>query len=572
MFFNHLAPDDEQISWFENYDLKNIETPVKVAEYKKLLIEANYDKQKTKYLVNGFKRGFSLRFQGDRKVQRDAPNLPFTIGNETILWNKVMAEVEAKRFAGPFKEPPFKHYIQSPIGLVPKDKGKKTRLIFHLSYPRDGLYDSVNKSIPNDYCTVKYPSFDKAVQLCIKAGKNCSIAKSDMSRAFRNVPLRKGDFMIMIMKAKHPKTGVWYWFVDKCLPFGSSISCKIFQDFSDSIAFLVKYRTGKNLVNYLDDYFFAALYKMACDWQVRQFLDICKEINFPVSMEKTEWGTTILIFLGLLLNTISQTVSMPIDKIDKALEQIEYYLDRQNKKTTVLRAQQICGLLNFLCKCVVPGRAFVTRLYSMTGNKGKKLKPHHHVRITEEHRLDIMVWKIFLQQPDVYCRPFIDFTTISAEEIDMYSDASGNHELGYGALCGSSFLVGKWDSTFMKIHQPSIEFLELYALTAGVLVWIKRFSNKRICLFVDNESVMHMVNNSSSKCKNCMMLIRLITLESLIQNVRVSAKHVSSEENGLTDSLSRHDFKRFRKLGPHMERYPTPMPKELIPMSRVWCK
>ena len=42
----------------------------------------------------------------------------------------------------PLMSPPFEYFVQSPIGLVPKDKGKKMRLIFHLSFPKDG--DSVN--------------------------------------------------------------------------------------------------------------------------------------------------------------------------------------------------------------------------------------------------------------------------------------------------------------------------------------------------------------------------------------------------------------------------------------------
>ena len=57
-----------------------------------------------------------------------------------------MTEVQAKRYTGPYEKVPYEFFIQSPIGLVPKDKGKKTRLIFHLSYPRDG--DSVNSGIP----------------------------------------------------------------------------------------------------------------------------------------------------------------------------------------------------------------------------------------------------------------------------------------------------------------------------------------------------------------------------------------------------------------------------------------
>ena len=237
--------------------------------------------------MNGFKRGFSLNYKGEKLVKRTAPNLKLRVGSKVDLWNKVMTEVKDNRFAGPFEEVPFKHFIQSPIGLVPKDKGTKTRLIFHLSYPKKG--DSVNSGIPHDLCTVQYPSFDQAVKLCLKAGQACHIAKSDMARAFRNIPMRISDWKYLVMKAEHPLTGKVYYFVDKCLPFGSSISCAIFQDFSDSIAFLVTYQSGRLNVNYLDDFFFAALKKQLCDMQVDRFLHICKEICFPVLLEKTFW-------------------------------------------------------------------------------------------------------------------------------------------------------------------------------------------------------------------------------------------------------------------------------------------
>ena len=47
--------------------------------------------------------------------------------------------------------------------------------------------------------------------------------KSDMSMAFRNVPLKIVDFKFLVLKAEHPVTGKVWYFVDKCLPFGSSI-------------------------------------------------------------------------------------------------------------------------------------------------------------------------------------------------------------------------------------------------------------------------------------------------------------------------------------------------------------
>ena len=144
-------------------------TPVDVDKYEQLLVESRYPKSKREFLTKGFRNGFALNFEGNRKVQRFAPNLKLHVGSKVELWNKVMKEIAAGRYAGPYESPPFEYFIQSPIGLVPKDHGKKTRLIFHLSYPRDeekGI--SVNAGIPKEKCTVKYPDFDEAVKMCLR--------------------------------------------------------------------------------------------------------------------------------------------------------------------------------------------------------------------------------------------------------------------------------------------------------------------------------------------------------------------------------------------------------------------
>ena len=170
-------------------------------------METNYDKKETEFVYHGFKHGFSLEYAGDPFVQIRAPNLKFRgVGNKTILWNKVMKEVKAKRFAGPFLTIPFEFYIQSLIGLVPKDGGKDTQLIFHLSYPRK-TGKSVNAQIPVDKCSVKYPDFSEAIELCLKEGKSCKIARSDIKVAFRNLGILPRFWKYLIMKAECPLDG-----------------------------------------------------------------------------------------------------------------------------------------------------------------------------------------------------------------------------------------------------------------------------------------------------------------------------------------------------------------------------
>ena len=535
-----------------------------------MLVQSKYDNTKTKFLVQGFREGFSLGYQGSDTVKLTAPNLKLTIGTEVDLWNKIMKEVGAGRYAGPFKEIPYQHYIQSPIGLVPKDNGTQTRLIFHLSYPR-GRNLSVNDNTPEHLCTVQYPDFSEAVQICLAEGKNCKIAKSDVKMAFRNVGLNPKYFKYLVMKAKSPLDGQVYYFVDKCLPFGASISCKLFQSISDAIAHLVFYKTSKNLVNYLDDYFFAALLAAMCDSQVQTFLEICSQIGFPVNLEKTYWATRILTFLGMMLDTYKQLVCVPVEKIVKATEAIQTILEKKSNKTTLLQLQKLCGLLNFLCRAIVPGRAFTRRLYAHTSGA---LKPYHHIKITKEMKADLRMWLQFLHHPSVFARPFTDFSkTATVIDVGMYTDATKNPKLGFGGICGkSAYMIAQWDEQFVIEQDPSIEYLELFAMTAAILAWLEKFQDCKLMVHCDNLSVVAMLNQTSSTCRNCMVLIRLIVLECMIRNVKLVTRHVPGRTNVLSDLLSRQELKKFHLASNNQFRniIPTKILETIWPMQKIW--
>ena len=337
-----------------------------------------------------------------------------------------------------------------------------------------------------------------------------------MKSAFRNLGIKPEDWKYLVMKAVSPIDGKTYYFVDKCLPFGASISCSHFQRFSNAVKHIVQWKAKKSLVNYLDDYLFAALRKLLCNIQVKIFLEVCSEISFPVSLEKTFWASTKLPFLGLLIDTINQCVCIPVEKVKKA----------------------ICLIDSIL-----------------------------------EMRDDLRMWLTFLQHPRIFCRPFLDFSTfLVADEIDMYSDASGR--IGMGAICGDDWVMQMWDTNFINKYKPSIEYLELYAVTAAVLLWINQFRNKRIILFCDNESVVNMINYTTTSCKNCMVLIRIIVLKGLLENIRIFARHVQGVKNDLADSLSRDKLELFFNLcdkkGRKMNKMPHKIPEAIWPMDKIW--
>ena len=186
---------------------------------------ANYDEDETLFLEDGFSNGFDIGYEGPQIRQSESENIPLRVGNQTELWNKLMKEVKLKRVAGPYDHIPFENYIQSPIGLVPKDGNSgKTRLIFHLSYDfnRKQKARSLNHHTLKEKCTVKYRDLDYAVGAYLRVkvmdrGKEESkdghsgapvvyAGKTDVQSTFRLAPLKRSCYKWLIMKAQDPNT------------------------------------------------------------------------------------------------------------------------------------------------------------------------------------------------------------------------------------------------------------------------------------------------------------------------------------------------------------------------------
>ena len=201
----------------------------------------------------------------------------------------------------------------------------------------------------------------------MQAGGDGSVvymSKTDGKSAFRVLPLGKESWRWLIMKAENPYTGEIQFFVDKCLPFGATISCALFQRVSNGLKSLIEHRIGREefLSNYLDDFLFLALLVSECDRLMQEFITLCGEIGFPLSKEKTFWSSLTLVFLGILLNGQAFTLTIPLEKCDRALNMINRLMGK--KKATVGELQQLCGFLNFLNRAVFPGRVFTRRMYS----------------------------------------------------------------------------------------------------------------------------------------------------------------------------------------------------------------
>ena len=546
-----------------------------------MLIASKYNPRETEFLVDGFTNGFDIGYEG-LKIRKDTSrNIPITVGSKEILWGKIMKEVKAGRYVGPFDTIPYENYIQSPIGLVPK-AGGKTRLIFHLSHNfKNSGNLSLNACTPKEKCSVKYNDIDHVMANCfaLTLSKHPLVfRKTDVQSAFRVLPLKISCLKWLIMKADNPLTKKMVYFVEKCLPFGASISCSHFQHFSDSLRHIFQWRLGQknSLTNYLDDFLFVAKFLYLCNRYIQLFLDICEEIGVPMSDEKTEWASSQMTFLGMLLDGKKWLLSIPIEKVDRAVNQLMLLLNK--KKATIKELQSLTGLLNFLTRAIFRGRAFTRQMYAkFSGDNLKHLRQYHHVKLDQEFRDDCEMWLNFLSSQTIAAvsQPFVDMSTIiDAVDINFSTDAAGGEILGYGCVMQSKWSFAQWEPNFVKDYEPSIEFLELFALCVGVFNWTHLMSNSRVLIHCDNQAVVAMINNTSSSCKYCMVLIRKLVMRCLQFNLHIFARYIRSEHNVLPDLLSRQKINKFkleaRRMGFRMDPEPTIPSPELWPLKSFW--
>ena len=167
---------------------------------------------------------------------------------------------------------------------------------------------SFNFHTPKDLCSVHYNDLDCAVQNSLFHLQQTEYmqlfyAKSDCLNAFRILPGKVSQCCLLTMKMRHPVTQKLWYFIDKCMPFGASISCANFQVFSDALKHITKwqvklvYQIYIPIMNYLDYFLFLAISILQCNGSVKIFLHVCEKIGCPISMEKTtEWATQVLVF------------------------------------------------------------------------------------------------------------------------------------------------------------------------------------------------------------------------------------------------------------------------------------
>lgn len=291
-----------------------------------------------------------------------------------IVSDLIEKELANGYLLGPFESPPFPVYRINPIGLAEGKYSKKCRLIVDLSAPHDNQeHASINSLINKNEYSLSYVRIDDAINTIKRCGRGAMLCKTDVIDAFKIIPIKQELWRYHGISWN----GRCYFFKRLC--FGSRSSPRIFSLLSEAIHWIATKQYGvQNLLYLLDD--FLAIIPDTLDGHRAMALltHVFGILSISIHPDKTFGPDTVMIFLGITLDTNRMLASLPQDKIDRIRGILTEIKDKRS--ITKRKLLSVLGHLNFASRVIIPGRSFVSYLLSLASS----VKELHLSRKTEQ--------------------------------------------------------------------------------------------------------------------------------------------------------------------------------------------
>ena len=211
---------------------------------------------------------------------------------------------------GPFVSPPVVPLHLSPIMTRPKKESEIRRIVVDLSWPR-GM--SINDGIPvNEYLgspkDLRLPTVDYMANRVRDLGTGCLMYKLDLSRGYRQLRLDPLDWPLMSIQ----NDGQYY--MDVCPPFGLRTAAMMMER-TTLAASHIHGLHGFLSKPYIDDFGGAELGTEDANKAYDALHTVLDELGLQLAPHKSCEPSPFMIWLGILINSMDMTLSIPEAKL-----------------------------------------------------------------------------------------------------------------------------------------------------------------------------------------------------------------------------------------------------------------
>ena len=194
----------------------------------------------------------------------------------------------------------------------------------------------------------------------------------------------------------------------------------------DALLWIMYHRGVQFGPHYLDDFLFAGPPgSSVCDTSLATAVSTCEALGVPIAEEKTVGPTTCITFLGIQVDTVRGTLSLPTDKLEHIKSIVCSW--RGCKKCSKRELLSLIGQLQHAATVVKPGRTFLRRMIDLSTVVAQL---HYTVRLNKAFQADLEWWHVFLETWNGV--GILRVLGVSRPDCSVQSDASG--KWGCGAV------------------------------------------------------------------------------------------------------------------------------------------
>ena len=413
--------------------------------------------------------GFPLDFDRSLPLLSSEVNHTSAVRSFQSVQEYLKEELQFQAILGPFHEKPIQLHV-SPLIVRDKQNSSNKRTIMDLSWPHGA---SVNDGVHKDsYLQTSYELHYPSIDLITNSLRKLCPAKNykvDISRAFRQIKVDPADIDLLGI------TFYQQYYIDR------SMASNGFHTF----------------FNYIDDLIYIGLPSEIQD-SFEFLTKLLQQLGLDISTKKLVPPSTSVVCLGILIDSVNKTVSIPPDK----LSQINVMCKKWDDKTYCGKKdlQSLLGSLLYITKCIKPARYFLNRMLHLTHYNGVTFydKKYCHVEL----HLDVSLTGIGgVFKNMVYALPL---------------------PRGY--------------------NQYTIVHLEILNVVVTLKIWANHWCNQRIKIYCDNMAVVEVLRAGRARDQILVTCARNIWLICAIYNIDLLVAHIPGKENVLADLLSRWQF------------------------------
>lgn len=549
--------------------------------------------------------GVNLNFRGDRLETITRPNHPSIRGDPSLVIEELEKEMKEGRRPGWFQDPPFKWFVQSPVGQVPKTKvsrlpsgeyvmSESLRIIMDWSFglqariPGDrAAPDSINANIP--LMDISCISFDQMVVTFMNAGPGAWATVFDFAHAHQSISVRPEDWPIGLVHLP----GKGYAISTRC-QYGSRRSGGVWEIFAELFTVLLFAKWGVSYVlRWVDDLCHFAKDKDTAMHVQALVVYLSQRYGFKLHPDKIRGPLQVAEFMGLEWCPARGTICLPAAKRFKYTNSLTSLLNSTNKWSTS-DIHSALGVIVYLSRIFVATRFMaadwagllksIVNLRDPSRCFSNSCKPPNHLRWHLRTVLAILAVHSGTTTPFLHSRlsSMVDYRPTPLE---IFVDASGGS--GWGAFVPSTkqWAYGSWSQEQLDSHWvengKSSPLFEAQGICLAL--WSLGIRDQEILVRCDAEVVVGKYTRPSSrfgKIEKLNEAMLALCVSECLLNICIVLSHISGVHNVYADLLSRgvqglKDFKsRATSEGwsPHdSQMQPTSPPPELCQMTPHLC-